>query len=73
MRFVADRTNLRVKLLPRSCRIFVKQRLNPILVLLEQMPDPLLLFRSQLQFFRKTSKFLVDRLRRVDTLKLLAC
>jgi hypothetical protein len=41
------------------------------MVLLEQRPDLLLLFRSQLQIFRKLSKFLVDRLRRMDMLKLL--
>jgi hypothetical protein len=40
-------------------------------VLLKQRPDLLLLFGSQLQIFRKPSKFLVDRLRRMDMLKLL--
>jgi hypothetical protein len=71
VRFVADSVNLRTKLLPRSCRILIEQRLNPILVLLKQRPDLLPLFRSQLQIFRKASKFLVDRLRRMDMLKLL--
>jgi len=71
MRFVADGVNLRSKLLPRSFRILIEQRLNLIVVLLKQRPDLLLLFRSQLQILRKLSKFLVDRLRRMDMLKLL--
>jgi len=64
-------SGLGLKLLPRSCRILIEQRLNPIVVLLKQRPDLLLLFRSQLQIFRKASKFLVDRLRRMNMLKLL--
>jgi hypothetical protein len=40
-------------------------------VLVKQRPDLLLLFRSQLQIFREASKLLVDRLRRMDLLKLL--
>ena len=72
MRFAADSVNLRTKLLPRSFWILIEQRLNPIVVLLKQRPDLPLLFRSQLQIFRKASKFLVDRLRRMDMLKLLA-
>jgi hypothetical protein len=64
--FVADRMNLRTKLLPRHGRILIEERLNPIMVRLQQWPDLLLLFRSQLQIFRKPSKFLVDRLRRMD-------
>ena|GEM_PF-5359991 len=71
MRFVADSVNLRTKLLPRSFRILIEQRLNPIVVLLKKRPNLALLFRSQLQIFRKASKFLVDRLRRVDMLQLL--
>jgi hypothetical protein len=71
VRFIADSVNLRTKLLPRRCRILIEQRLNAIMVLVKQRPDLLLLFRSQLQIFRKASKFLVDRLRRMDTLKLL--
>ena len=71
VRFIADSVNLRSKLLPRNCRILVQQRLNPIVVLLKPRPDLLLLFRSQLQIFRKASKFLVDRLRPMDVLKLL--
>ena len=71
VRFVADSVNLRTKILPRSFRILIEQRLNPIVVLLKQRPDLLLLFRSQLQIFRKASKFLVDRLRRMNILKLL--
>jgi hypothetical protein len=35
VRFVADSVNLRRKLLPRSVRILVEQRLNPVMVLLE--------------------------------------
>jgi hypothetical protein len=72
VRFVADGVNLRTELLPRSCRILVEQRLNLVVVLLKQRPDLLLLFRSQFQIFRKTGKFLVDRLWRMNTLELLA-
>jgi hypothetical protein len=71
VRFVADSVNLRTKILSRSVRILIEQRLNPIVVFLKQRPDLLLLFGSQLQIFRKPSKFLVDRLRRMDVLKLL--
>jgi len=71
VRFGADSVNLRSKLLPRSCRLLIEQCLNFIVVLLKERPDLLLLFRSQLQIFRKLSKFLVDRLRRIDMLKLL--
>jgi hypothetical protein len=63
--------NLRTELLPRRVRILIEQRLNPVVVLLKQRPDLLLLLRSQLQVFRKPSKFLVDGLRRMDVLKLL--
>ena len=73
VRFVADSVNVRAKLLSRSCRVFIEQRLNPIVVLLKQRPDLLLLYRSQFQVFRKPSKLLVDGLRRMDMLKLLAC
>jgi len=41
-------------------------------VLLKQRPDLPPLFRSQLQIFRKASEFLINRLRRMDMLKLLA-
>ena len=61
VRFVADSVNLRTKLLPRSFRILIEQRLNPIVVLLKQRPNLLLLFCGQLQIFRKVSEFLVDR------------
>ena len=71
VRFVAHSVNLRTKLLPRRCRMLIEQRLNPGTVLLKQKPDLLLLFRSQLQIFRKSSKFLLHRLRRMDMLKLL--
>jgi hypothetical protein len=71
VRLVADSVNLRTKLLPRRCRILIEQRLDPIMVLRKQRPDLLLLFPSQLQIFPKASKFLVDRLRRMDMLKLL--
>jgi hypothetical protein len=71
VRIVADGVNLRAKLLPGRFRILAEQRLNPVMVLLKQRPDLLLLFVSQLQISRKLSKFLVDRLRRMDTLKLL--
>ncbi|MDB5073730.1 MAG: hypothetical protein JWM87_4841 [Candidatus Eremiobacteraeota bacterium] len=42
------------------------------MVLLEKRPYLLLLLRSQLQVFCEASKFLFDRLRRVNALKLLA-
>ena len=71
VRFVANGVNLRTELLPRSCWILIEQRLNLIVVLIEQRPDLLLLFRCQFQIFRKASEFLVDRLRRMDLLKLL--
>ena len=58
VRFIADSVNLRTKLLPRSFRILIEQRLNPIVVLLKQGPNLALLFRSQLQIFCKASKFL---------------
>jgi hypothetical protein len=70
VRVVADAVNLRSKLRPRRFRIFIEQRLNPIVVLLKQRPHLLLLLRSQLQIFRQASKFLVNRLWRMDTLKL---
>jgi len=60
VRLVADRMNLRTKLLPRSCRILIEQRLNLIVVLLDQRPALLLLLRSQLQISCKVSKLLVD-------------
>jgi hypothetical protein len=71
MGFVADGVNPRAKFLPRSCRILIEQRLNLIVMLHKQRPDLLLLFRSQLQIFRKASKLLIDRLRRMDMLMLL--
>ena len=69
--FVADSVNLRSEFLARRFRILIEQRLNFIVVLLKQRPDLLLLLRSQLQIFRKASKFLADGLRRMDVLKLL--
>ena len=45
MRFVTDGVDLRSKILPRSCRILIEQRLNLIVVLLKQRPDLPLLFR----------------------------
>jgi hypothetical protein len=71
MSFVANRVNLRPKCLSRSVRTLIKQCLNPIVVIVKDRPDLLLLYLSQLQNCRKASKFLVDRLRRVDILKLL--
>ena len=41
------------------------------MVFLKQRADLLFLFGCQLQILRKASKFLVDRLRRMDMLKLL--
>ena len=67
--FVADSVNLRTQLLPRSFRVLIEQNLNLIVVLLKQRPELLPLFRSQLQIFGKVSKFLVNRLRRMDVLK----
>jgi hypothetical protein len=69
---VADSVNLRTELLPRSVRILIEQRLNPVMVLFKKRPDLLLLFRSQFEIFREAGKFLVNRLRRMDILKLLA-
>ena len=69
--FVADRVNLRSKLLPRSLGILIQQRLNLIVVLLQQTPYLSLLFRRQLQILRKAGELLVDRLQRMDMLKLL--
>lgn len=43
------------------------------MMLFKQRPGLLLLFLSQLQIFREASKFLVERLRRVEMLKLLTC
>ena len=71
VRFVADSVNLRSKLLPRNGRILIEQLLNLVVVLLKERPDLLLLLRGQLQIFCQVSKFLVDRLRRMDFLKLL--
>ena len=71
VRVVADSVNLRSKLLAQSCRILIEQRLNPVMKLLKQRTGLLLLFQGQLQIFREASKFLVDRLRRMDMLKLL--
>jgi hypothetical protein len=73
VRFVADRVNLWTKVLPRNRRILIEQGLNLIMVLLKQRPHLLLLFRSQLQILRKARKFLVNRLRCMNMLKLLAC
>ena len=61
VRFVADSVNLRRKLLPRSVRILVEQRLNLVMVLVKQRPDLPLLFRSQLQTFCKVNELLIDR------------
>jgi hypothetical protein len=72
VRFVTDRVNLRTELLPRGRRMFIEQCLNPVMVLLKESPDLLLLFRSQLQISRQTSKLLVNRLWCMDMLKLLA-
>ncbi len=73
MRIVADSVNLRTELLARRGRILIEHRLNPVVVLLEQGPDLPLLFRSQLEILCQTSELLVDRLRRMDVLKLLTC
>jgi hypothetical protein len=71
VRLVADRVNLRTKRLPRGFGILTEKRLNLVVVILKQRPDLLPLLRSQLQILRKPSKFLVDRLRRMDMLELL--
>jgi hypothetical protein len=69
--FIADRVNLRTKLLPRRSWILIEQGLKFIVMLLEQKPNLQLLLRSQFQISRKASKLLVDRLRRMNVLKLL--
>jgi hypothetical protein len=66
VRIAADRVNLWCEILPRRFRILIEQRLNPIVMLLKQRANLLLLFRSQLQVFRKASKFIVNRLRCMD-------
>ncbi len=71
MRFVADSVNLRTKLLTRCFRVVIEHHLNLVMVLHKQQPDLTLLLLCQLQVFREPSKFLVDRLRRMDSLKLL--
>jgi hypothetical protein len=43
---IANRVNLRTKLLPRGVRILVEQRLYPIMVFFKQTPHLLLLFGS---------------------------
>jgi hypothetical protein len=52
VRFVAYSMDLRTEFLPRRCRILIEQRLNIVMVLLKQMPDLLLLLRSQFQILR---------------------
>jgi hypothetical protein len=46
VRVVADRVNLRTKLLARRCRTLIEQRLNPVMVVIKQNPDLPLLFRG---------------------------
>jgi hypothetical protein len=69
--FGADRVNLWGKIPPRSCWVLIEHSLYFVVVILKQRPDLLLLFRIQFQIFGKTSKFLVDRLGRMDMLQLL--
>lgn len=71
MRGVAECVNLRSKFLPRRSRILIEEGLNFVVMLLKQRPDLQLLLRSQFQISRKASKLLVDRLRRMNILKLL--
>ncbi len=71
MSVVADSVNLGSKVLPRRGRILIEERLNPVMVLLKQRTDLPLLFRSQCQILREAGKFLVDRSRCMDMLKLL--
>jgi hypothetical protein len=71
VRLVADSVNLGAELLPRCRGILIQQALDFIVVLVKQDPDLLLLLRGQLEIRCKTSKLLVDRLRRMDILKLL--
>ena len=72
MRLVANSVDLRTELLTRRVRILIEQCLYSIMVLFKQRPHLLLLFWRQLQIIRKSSKFLVDRLWRMDIPKLLA-
>jgi hypothetical protein len=60
VRLGADRVNLRTKRLPRGFGILIEKRLNLVVVILKQRPDPLLLLRSQLKILRKPGKFLVE-------------
>lgn len=73
VRFVADRVNLWGKILPRCCWILIEHGLYLVVMVPKQRPDLLLLFRSQFQIFSEACKFLVDRLRCMDTLQLLTC
>lgn len=71
MRFLANGMNLWTKLLSRGFWILIEQRLNLVVVLLKQNSDLVLLWLSQLQILCQSSQLLVDRLRRMDMLKLL--
>ena len=73
VRFVADGVNLWGKILPRRGWVLIEHGPYFVVMVLKQRPDLLLLFRSQFQIFGKASKFLVDRLRRMDMLQLLMC
>jgi hypothetical protein len=53
---------------PRGVRILIEQRLNLVVVSLEQRPDLSLLCRGEFQIFYQVIEFLVDRPRAVDSL-----
>ncbi len=61
VRVVADSVSLQTELLPRSCRILIERRLNPILGLLKQRPDLRMLFRSHsISFGRRACSWSID-------------
>ena len=59
--FVADRVDLRTESFARERRIPIEQRLNFIVVLLEQRPDLFPLVRGKFQILGQMIEFLIDR------------
>jgi hypothetical protein len=73
MCFLADGVDLRSELLARSVWILIEQRLNPVVVLLEQGLDLPLLFSGQFEIPCQAREFLIDGLRCMDMRKQLTC
>jgi hypothetical protein len=61
MRIVADRVNLPSQVLARELGIAVQQRMNPVMVLLQQGADPLPLSRGEFQILCQVIEFLIHR------------